>query len=117
MIITTGLTTQLLKHITGRESPFKATAPGGALSDQIKYHKMCRHTMLFLRSPATAMMTFTVINENYPHSKIVKPVGYTLLTILFEMVNNGVHWVSDYPLALAMDIRWKIAVARGRKNQ
>ena len=37
-----------------------------------------------------AMMT--VIAENYPGSKIVKPIGYPLLAILsFEMVYNGVH--------------------------
>ena len=121
-MITTGLTTQLLKHITGRESPFKATAPGGKwrpFPDQIKYHKNVPAYDAFPSGHlATAMMTFTVINENYPHSKIVKPVGYTLLTILsFEMVNNGVHWVSDYPLALAMGYSLgKIAVARGRKS-
>jgi hypothetical protein len=42
-----------------------------------------------------------VIAENYPDNPWVKPVGYTLMGALaFAMVNNGVHWMSDYPLAL-----------------
>ncbi len=121
-MLSTGLSTQLLKHITGRESPFKATAPGGRwrlFPNQIEYHKNVPAYDAYPSGHlATATMTYTVIASNYPGSKIVKPLGITLLTILsFEMVNNGVHWVSDYPLAIAMGYSLgKIAVARGRKE-
>ena len=52
---------------------------------------------------ATGMMTVTVIAENYPEKKYVKPLGYALLGAMsFQMINNGVHWASDYPLGLAI---------------
>jgi hypothetical protein len=121
-MFSTGLSTQLLKHITGRESPFKATVPGGRwrlFPNQIDYHKNVPAYDAYPSGHlATATMTYTVIASNYPGSKIVKPLGITLLTLLsFEMVNNGVHWISDYPLAIAMGYSLgKIAVARGRKE-
>ncbi len=32
----------------------------------------------------------------------------------FAMVNNGVHWISDYPLAIALGYTYgKIATSRG----
>jgi len=120
-MLTTGLTTQLLKHLTGRETPDRADAPGGVwrvFPNQRDYHKHVSNYDAFPSGHlATAMMTLTVIAENYPEHKYIRPLGYTLLTLLsFQMVNNGVHWVSDYPLALAMGYSFgKIAVARGRK--
>jgi hypothetical protein len=49
------------------------------------------------------MMTTTVISGNYPDNHYIKPVGYTLISLLaFQMVNNGAHWASDYPLALGI---------------
>jgi hypothetical protein len=120
-LLSTGFTTQLLKHITGRESPSVADAPGGVwriFPNQLDYHKHVPNYDAFPSGHlATAMMTLTVIAENYPEHKYIRPLGYTLLTLLsFQMVNNGVHWVSDYPLALAMGYSFgKIAVARGRK--
>jgi hypothetical protein len=121
-MLTTGFTTQLLKHITGRESPFVATTAGGQwrpFPDQIEYHKHVPEYDAFPSGHlATAMMTVTVIAENYPEKKFIRPLGYTLMTILaFEMVNNGVHWFSDYPIALAIGYSLgKIAVSRGRKT-
>ncbi|HSU51853.1 MAG TPA: hypothetical protein VLJ41_14710, partial [Segetibacter sp.] len=35
--------------------------------------------------------------------KWIKPVGYTLTGLVaYSMINNKVHWASDYPLALGM---------------
>lgn len=120
-MITTGLiSVQFLKHITGRETPNRATAPGGVwrlFPNQIDYHK---HVPKYDAYPsghlATAMMTVTVIAENYPEHKYIRPLGYTLMTIVsYQMLNNGVHWISDYPLALSMGYAFgKIAVRRGR---
>lgn len=119
-MLTNGFTTQLLKHITGRESPFRSTRDGGRwdfFPNQIDYHKNVPSYDAFPSGHlATAMMTVTVIAENYPGNRYVRPIGYSLMTLLsFQMVNNGVHWVSDYPLALAMGYSFaKIAVRRGR---
>lgn len=121
-MIATGFSTQFLKHITGRESPFVATVDGGRwrpFPNQVEYHQHVPHYDAYPSGHlATAMMTVTVIAENYPGNKLIRPLGYALMTVLsFEMVNNGVHWVSDYPLALMMGYTFgKIAVARGRKE-
>lgn len=122
-LMTTGLATQLLKHITGRESPFVATADAGVwrpFPDQIKYHKRVPHYDAFPSGHlATAMMTFTIIDENYPeYWYIIKPLGYSIMTLLgYQMMNNGVHWISDYPLGIFLGYSFgKIAVERGRNR-
>jgi hypothetical protein len=68
---------------------------------------------------STAMMTTTIISLNYPEYKFIKPLCYTLMGLCgFQMLNNGVHWMSDYPLALAIGYSFgKIAVARGRMQE
>jgi len=117
---TTAFIIQLLKHVTGRESPFVATVDGGLwrpFPDQVEYHKHVPHYDAYPSGHlATAMMTFTVIAENYPEYKFIRPLGYTLMTILsWQMMNNGVHWASDYPLALAIGYSLaQIAIAHGR---
>ena len=106
-MLAAGAITQILKHITGRESPFRATRSGGRwdfFPDQFEYH---RHVPSYDAFPsghlAVSMATLTVIAKNYPDQKWVRPLGYTLMSLLaFEMVNNGVHWISDYPLAIAI---------------
>lgn len=65
---------------------------------------------------AIAMMTTTVISMNYPEKKYIKPLCYSLMALCgYQMLNNGVHWAGDYPLAIAMGYSiGKIAVNRGR---
>jgi membrane-associated phospholipid phosphatase len=119
-ILTTGICVQILKHVTGRESPYASTAPGGIwrfFPNQVEYANNVPHFDAFPSGHlATAMATVTVIAENYPEYRFIKPVGYSLMGLLsFAMVNNGVHWISDYPLALAMGYTFaKIAVVKGR---
>ncbi len=52
----------------------------------------------------TATLTFTIINSNYPeYSYITLPLGGLWVTALgLQMMNNGVHWASDYPLGIAI---------------
>lgn len=119
-ILTTGFATQFLKHITGRESPYTSSVPGGlwrVFPNQVEYaNDVPSHDAFPSGHLATAMATVTVIAENYPEYKFIRPVGYSLMTLLsFAMLNNGVHWASDYPLALAMGYTFgKIAVVKGR---
>ena len=113
--------TQLLKHITGRQSPYRSTQSGGRwdlFPNQDDYHQNVPAYDAFPSGHlAAAMMAVTVISENYKEYKFVKPLGYTLMTILgYQMLNNGVHWASDYPLALAMGYSFgKLVVSRNRK--
>ena len=121
-LLTVTFTTQLLKHITGRESPYRATQPGGKwrwFPNQVKYHKKVSSYDAYPSGHlASAMMMVTVISENYKEYTFIKPLGYTLMTILsFQMLNNGVHWASDYPLALAMGYSLgMIATSSGRSR-
>ncbi len=121
-MLTAGIMTQTLKHITGHETPNRATVKHGKwrfFPNQADYNKNVPKYDAFPSGHlATAMMTFTVIVENYPELGYIKPIGYTMMTLLsFEMVNNGVHWASDYPLAVGIGYLFgKIAVENGRKK-
>jgi membrane-associated phospholipid phosphatase len=106
-ILACGIVVQALKHMTGRESPFVSTVPGGRwdlFPNQIDYHK---HVPKFDAYPsghvATALLTVTIVAENYPEWWWVKPIGYVLVGgIAVGMGNTGIHWYSDYPLGLAL---------------
>ncbi|MBN2789299.1 MAG: phosphatase PAP2 family protein [Candidatus Delongbacteria bacterium] len=121
-LMTTGITTQFLKHITGRESPSVRTRDGGRwipFPNQIDYHENVPHYDAYPSGHlATAMMTYTVIHENYPEYKFIKPLSYIAMGLLsYQMINNGVHWISDYPLSIGIGYLFgKIAVDRGRRS-
>lgn len=119
MFITLAVTTQFIKRITGRESPFQATQRGGKWSpfpNPAYYQKNVSKLDAFPSGHlATVMATVTIVSGNYPDNRYIKPVGYTIMGLLgFSMLNNGVHWISDYPLAIAIGYTYgKIAVSRG----
>jgi len=120
-VLASGGVTQVIKHITGHEDPYKATKPGGRwrlFPNQRDYFKNVSSYDAFPSGHlATAMATVTVVAENYPEKTYVRPVGYTLMTLLgLQMMNNGVHWASDYPVALALGWGFgQIAVRQGRE--
>lgn len=102
-----GVITQTMKHISGRESPFLATAPGGVWRPLPGFSEYQNNTARYDAFPSghlsTMMATFTVLTLNYPEKKWIKPVGIGLITLVgFAMINNGVHWAGDYPLALGI---------------
>lgn len=129
MFFTLAITTQFLKRISGRQSPFRAMdpppgvapVPGGTWHPFTAPGKYQKDVSNFDGFPsghlATAMATITILAGNYPDNKYIKPVGYTLMGLLgFSMLNNGVHWMSDYPLAIAIGYTCgKIALSRGRQ--
>lgn len=103
VVLASGSVIQVLKHITGRESPFAESRPGGAwqfFPNQIEYHKRVPQYDAFPSGHVcTAVATTVVIAENYPDSKWIRPVGFTLAALVgVGMVNRGIHWYSDYPL-------------------
>ena len=105
VVLGAGAVVQLLKHITGRESPFTRSSPTGVwkfFPDQIQYLK---HVPAYDAFPSghicTSVGTLVVLVENYPEATWIRPVGYLLCTyIAVGMVNNGIHWYSDYPLGI-----------------
>lgn len=102
-----GLTTQIIKRVSGRESPFRRTAPGGVWSPLTSPSFYQKNVSRFDAFPSghlgTMMATTIVLTENYPEKKWIKPVAYGLMGVVcFAMINNEVHWAGDYPLALGL---------------
>ena len=104
-MLSAGLVTQVLKHITGRTSPLKSVEnywddPGMSVKEwkhgntdvtdnwaffpnQIEYHeKVSSYDAFPSGHLAVCMSTFIVITENYPEYPIIKPIGYALMGIL-----------------------------------
>lgn len=108
VLLTTGVITQTIKRITGRQSPGPAMVsgnPGGNWTFLPTIKEYQTRTSNYDAMPsghiATFMATITVIATNYPEIKWIKPVGYTLMGIMaFEMMSTKVHWASDYPIGL-----------------
>lgn len=119
--ITMGVTTQILKRISGRQSPFMRTQPGGAWHPFPSFKEYQVNTSNYDAFPsghlATMMATVTVLTTNYPEMKWLGILGYSLIGLTgWAMVNTEVHWVADYPLALALGyISGKITCMRHKK--
>ena len=120
-LISVAIVVQTIKRTTGRESPEEATKSGGAWRPFPSFKKYGSNTPKYDAFPsghlATGMMTITVLADNYPEYTLIRPIGYTLMVLLgFQMMNNGVHWASDYPLGVAIGYGLgKVAVSHGRK--
>ena len=64
------------------------------------------------------MATVTVIADNYPEYKYIRPLGYSLMALLgYSMINNGVHWASDYPLGLAIGYGFAKVITNRNKQE
>jgi membrane-associated phospholipid phosphatase len=105
--ISAAVVTQVVKRVTGRQSPFMRTEPGGKWTAFPSFSDFKNNTSNFDAFPsghlATMMTTVTVLADNYPEKKWIKPLGYTLIGLTsYAMMNTEVHWAGDYPLALAI---------------
>ena len=103
-IISTGLLVQVLKRITGRQSPAAATESGGDWEPLPSIKQYQQHQPSFYSFPSghlsTATAIFTVIANNYPDEKWIRPFSYPILGLLSaSLVGKGMHWYSDLPLA------------------
>lgn len=102
-----GVGTQILKRITGRQSPSNASEAGGNWRFFPSFKNYQTQTPNYDAFPsghlATLISTVTVLADNYPEKKYIRPVGYAVTGLVgLAMINNNVHWVSDYPLAIAL---------------
>lgn len=116
-----GVGTQLLKRITGRQSPSEAVDLDGAWHPFPSFKNYQNHTPFYDAFPsghlATLMSTVTILAENYPEKKWIKPVGYSVIGLVgYSMINNKVHWSSDYPLALALGYLCAKQVAKNNRR-
>jgi hypothetical protein len=107
MVVST-IFSQILKRSTGRESPSQAHSARGAWRPFPSPSEYNRNTARYDAFPSghvmTATLTFTVINTNYPEYRYytIPLAGVWLTALGLQMMNNGVHWASDYPLGVAM---------------
>ena len=121
MFFSLAITTQLLKRLSGRQSPFESTKPGGEWHPFVNWGTYQKDVSYYDAFPsghiATIMATVTILAGNYPSNKYIKPVGYSIMGLVgYAMVNNGVHWMGDYPLAIAIGYACgSIALGRGQK--
>jgi hypothetical protein len=102
-----GFMTQFFKRTTGRESPFRATKPGGAWRPFPRPSVYQKNVPMYDAFPSghmgTMVATYVVLTENYPEKRWIRPVGISLMSLVgLAMINNDVHWASDYPLAVGM---------------
>lgn len=105
--LATGLTVQLLKRVTGRESPASATHHSGRWKFCPNLKQYNKHQSSYYAFPSghisTAMATLTVVAENYPQERWIRPVGYALTGALgVGLVAKGMHWYSDLPLGVGI---------------
>jgi PAP2 superfamily protein len=120
--ITMGITTQILKRISGRQSPFMSTQRGGHWHPFPSFKEYQGNTSNYDAFPsghlATMMATVTVLTTNYPEKAWLKWVGYSLIGLTsWAMINTEVHWIGDYPLALALGyISGKITCLRHKRT-
>jgi membrane-associated phospholipid phosphatase len=118
-----GVTTQIIKRITGRQSPSAATTNGGLWRPFPTFKNYQQNTSSYDAFPsghlATMMATVTVLAYNYPEKKWIKPVGYSLMGLTsWAMINSKVHWIGDYPLAIAIGyLAGKVTTMRHKTNK
>jgi hypothetical protein len=123
MFLSVGMTVQVVKHVTGRESPRESTQDGGNwrfFPDPLEYQK---HTSKYDAMPsghmATAVgMTVILADNYYEYKPYIWAVSWVALSALsFQMMNNGVHWSSDYPLAIAIGYSMGKIITKNNKKR
>lgn len=122
-MVTSTIFNQALKRSFGRESPEVKTHPRGSWHLFPSFNEYNSKTASYDAMPTghvmTATLTFTILSERYPEQrKYIYPLGGVWISaLMFQMVNNGVHWASDYPLGIGMGyIFGKYAARMGKKS-
>lgn len=109
-VLVTGVFSQTIKRVTGRQSPTPAYEQGTGNGDWNLFPSFttyAKDTPNYDAMPSGHVMTATatlyIMAENYPDKKWIKPIGWSLIGVLgFQMAQSKVHWVSDYPIAMVM---------------
>lgn len=115
-ILATGIVVQVLKRIAGRESPIVATEDRGALHPFPNLADYERHQPKYYSFPsghiATTTAALTVLCENFPEAKWMRPASYVLIgAVGGSLVSKGWHWYSDLPLGIALGYTFGIIAA------
>jgi hypothetical protein len=105
--IALGFGTQILKYATGRENPSDASSSKGKWRPFPSWKDFQNNKTRYDAFPsghlATFISTITIIGNNYSEKKWIKPIGYGIAALCsVAMINNGVHWASDFPLGIGL---------------
>jgi hypothetical protein len=105
--LATGIVVQVMKRISGRESPIVATQDRGAVRPFPNLFDYQQHQPRYYSFPsghiATTTALLTVLCENFPEAKWLRPVSYITVGAVGEsLVSKGWHWYSDLPLGIAL---------------
>jgi hypothetical protein len=116
-ILSSGIIVQILKHTTGRQSPFKATSRTGRWRVPPSYNDYSHNTQEFDAMPSghlqSIAVTMFVIMENYPGQHWIPWVVYPSLGFFAtSLVGSGIHWWSDMPIALALSYSFAKVITR-----
>lgn len=116
-LLASGITVQMLKRITGRESPEVCSRPRGHWRPLPGIKEYNRNQPRYYAFPSghitTTMATVTVIAENYPELTWIRPVGYVIVgAVGIGLVAEGYHWYSDLPLGIALGYAFGTIAAR-----
>jgi hypothetical protein len=120
-ILSTGIVVQVIKHLSGRESPFSSESRTGkwrVFPNQLAY---LRDVQKFDAMPSghlsTAVTTLVVIQENFPDQKWIPFVGWpTMGLVAFGLAGTSIHWWSDYPIAVALGYSFARIVTRENRG-
>ena len=123
VLVSNGLVEQGLKICLGRETPESRTQDGGAWHGPVNPREYVRNQTSYDAMPsghlATAVATITVLAENYhEHEVAIWSAGSVLATLMsLQMINNGVHWAGDYPLAIGIGYSLGRQAARNNRQE
>ncbi|MCB9062361.1 MAG: phosphatase PAP2 family protein [Halobacteriovoraceae bacterium] len=122
-MISSTIVNQIAKRSFGRESPYRKSAKRGRWRPFPSFSTYNNNISKYDAMPTghlmTATMTFTIIDENYPEQRYwLRPFALTWMALLgYQMVNNGVHWISDYPLGIMMGYVFGKAAAKSGQTE
>jgi hypothetical protein len=108
MFVSVGMVVQGVKISTGRQTPNHATQAGGVWNGPTNpvdyWENKAQYDAVPSGHMATAVGMLTIMAENYREYRTeIYSYGSIFMGMLaFQMVNNGVHWAGDYPLAIAL---------------
>ncbi len=121
-ILATGIVVQIIKHVTGRESPFSSESRTGVwrmFPDQLDYAKdVQKYDAVPSGHLSTAVTTFIVIQENFPEQKWIPYVGWPVMGwIAYGLAATSIHWWSDYPIAIAVGYSFARIITRENRTR
>jgi hypothetical protein len=121
-LLLSGLAVQTLKRVFGRESPAMNSAPTGKWRPFPRLEDYNRHQPKYYAMPSghitTITTTLTVIANNYPEYKWIKPVSYGIIGLVgVGLVSKNMHWYSDLPLGVFLGYSIGNLLSKPKSNE